>query len=439
MSSATVKSWLTKLPLLCFVALYFGHMWVIYQNSVNVPFWDEWVLLRPRGLPSGLSWWVFEQANEHRIIPTNLLTLLLLYTTGWNHVVSMLVTYALYGVLLAALYVFARKTVPHLPAWVVFAFLAFLLSPINWENHFWGFESSYHFAMLFSLLAAYFLFAGPQTGKRLASGAALAVLATYSFFSGLAVVLVLVALFGLFKICRGGRREYLQLAAVALPVLGLMSLYFINYRRVGHHPPAALPHTASFWKFFTNLVSWGFGFETDSVVLGAVCLLVVLAPLALEVWEKGWRLPASSWAVYAFTLGVLCALAAISVGRANGSGRAKISRYSDFAMMLVPCAVMVWAIFLKDRPAPRRYVLAALWVFCFVGFSYKWLWFPIYREQADRRREGIRCIQTYYASGGDAVCRTLYTRPLAPMLEEGKRMNLSFYRELQEAGESERR
>lgn len=436
-----MNTWLTRLLLVACVALYAGHLWVLCANAVNVPFWDEWALLKPGALPAGLTArWVFGQENEHRVVLTKLLTWALVRTTGWNLVASMVVTYAVYGVLLACVFLFARKMVPHLPAWVTLAFTVFLLSPINWENHFWGFESSYHFAMLFSLLATYFLFGEPQTGPRLLAGALSAVLAAYSFVSGLVAALVVLAAFALFKILRARRaegdwprREYAQLAAAAAPALALIALYFVDYRSVPSHPPAALPHTASFWDYFTNLVSWGFGFETDSVVIGVFCLLVVLVPVALDVRAAGWRLPGSSWAVHAFTLGVLCVLAAIAVGRANTSGRAKISRYSDFAMMLVPFSVFAWAIVLRERAALRRYALAALWALCCVGFSYKWLWFPVYREQGEARREGVRCIREYYERGGRGMCPTIFPGPIGPMLDEAKKMNLSFYRDI-EAG-----
>ena len=44
------------------------HLGVILHHAVDVPFRDEWELLRPNGLPAGLSLsWLWEQQNEHRI------------------------------------------------------------------------------------------------------------------------------------------------------------------------------------------------------------------------------------------------------------------------------------------------------------------------------------------------------------------------------------
>ena len=435
----TITSRLTKLLLVLCIAIYVGHFWIIFKNAVNVPWWDEWGILSPDALPAGFTVrWIIEQANEHRIVPTKLLAWALFYTSGHNYNLSKAATYAIYGLILVCIVLFARRMVPHMPLWGTLAFIIFLLSPINYEINFGGFGTAFHFGVLFTLLAAYFLFNEPQTGSRLALGAFMAVLATYSTFGALVAVCILIVLFTLFKVIRAvrssgseRRMEYVQLIAVVTPVLTLIAVYFVDYHTVPYHPPVAFPYEASFWRFFTNVVSWGFGFETHSVLLGTLCLLLVLAPIALEIWRQRSQLPASSWAVYAFTLAILGILATISGARANFNEGSKSSRYADFAMMLVPFTALAWAIALRHRPNLKKYVLAGLWVFCCLGFSYKWLWFSVYRVQRDSLNQGVGCIKTYYKEGGQAMCPTLYAAPLGSMLDEAKRLNLSFYREIQ--------
>ena len=437
--SRTNRTWLTRLLLVLCVAIYSGHLWIILQNAVNVPFWDEWGILSPDALPAGFTFrWIFTQANEHRIVLTKLMIWMLFYANGHNHTVSLVITYLLWGLLLVCIVFFARRMAPHVPLWVVLAFMLLLLTPINWENNSWGFESCYRFAVLFALLAVYFLFGESQTTARLALGVLMCVLATYSFFAGLIAVCIAIVLFACFKIVRalnssGAQRkaEYVQLVAVVTPVLIFVALYFVDYHRVSYHPKLAFPWEASFWRFFANLVSWGFGFETNSVILGALCLLLVLAPVVMEAWQKRLRLSGSSWAIYTFPLAMLGVLASIAMGRANFSPSAKISRYTDFAMMLVPFAAFAWAIFLKDRPNVKKYVLVGFWVFCCLGFSYKWLWFPVYRVQRDSRLEGVACIKSYYKTGEPSMCPTLYSAPIGSMLDEAKKLKLSFYREIE--------
>jgi hypothetical protein len=395
--------------------------------------------LSPDAFPAGFTVrWIIEQANEHRIVPTKLLAWGLFYTSGHNYILSKAITHAIYGLILMCIVLFARRMVPHIPLWVTLAFIIFLLTPINYEINFGGFGTAFHFGVLFTLLAVYFLFNERQRGSRLALGGFMAVVAAYSTFGALVAVCILMVLFASFKVSRAvrfrgseRRAEYVQLIAVATPVASLIALYFVDYHTVPYHPPVAFPYEASFWKFFTNIVSWGFGFETHSVVLGTLCLLLVLAPIGLEIWRKRARLSTSSWAVYAFTLAMLAILATISGARANFNEGAKSSRYADFATMLVPFTAFAWAIFLRDQPNLKKYALVGLWFFCCLGFSYKWLWFPVYRVQRDSRMEGVECIKSYYKHGGQAMCPTLYAAPLEPMLDEAKKLNLSFYKEIQ--------
>ena len=437
--SQTTSTWLTRLLLVLCIAIFSGHLYIILQNAVNVPFWDEWGILSPDALPAGFSFrWTLTQANEHRVVLTKLQSWVLFYLNGHNHIVSLIFAYLLWGLLLACIVWFARRMAPHVPLWAVLAFVLLLLTPINWENNSWGFESCYRFAVLFALLAVYFLFGEPQTGSRLALGVLMCVLATYSFFAGLLAVCTAIVLFACFKLIRAlktsgaqRRAEFVQLLAVIIPVLVFVALYFVDYQRVSYHPKLAFPWELSFWRFFTDLVSWGFGFETNSIILGTLCLLLVLAPVVAEIWRKRLQLPASSWAVYAFSLAWLGVLASIAMGRTHFSPSAKISRYADFAMMLVPFTALSWAILLKDRPKLKKYVLVGLWVFCCLGFSYKWLWYRVYQVQRDSRLEGVACIKSYYKTGEPGICPTLYAAPIGAMLDEAKRLNLSFYRDIQ--------
>ena len=445
--SPTINTWLTRILLLLCITLYIIHFWIILQNAVNVPYWDEWMILVPDALPAGFSLrWVLVQEAEHRLVLTKLLSWGLFYLNSHNHILSMAITYVMYGVLLTFIVVFARKMVPYLPLWGVLAFLVFLLTPINWENNFWGFQSTFRLSLLFTVLASYFLFSERQTMRHLALGTVMSVLATYSFFSGLIAVSILIALFACFKVTRAlrahgsqRRSEYLQVIGVVTTVLVFIGLYFVDYHAARHHRRLVLPQEPGFWKFFTNLVSWGFGFETQSVVLGALCVLLVLAPIALHAWQKRLHVAASSWAIYAVSLSMMVVLASIASGRAEISPSAKISRYSDFAMMFVPFTAFGWAIFLKDRPNLRKYVLVGLWFFCCLGFSYKWRWYRVYAVERASRQQGVQCIKSYYQHGGQAFCPTLYWEPIPGQLDEAKRLNLSFYRDIDLALKEEKK
>jgi hypothetical protein len=98
--------------------------------------------------------------------------------------------------------------------------------------------------------------------------------------------------------------------------------------------------------------------------------------------------------------------------------------------MLIPLTVLSWHFFLKGRERYRAWVITGLWVFCFLTFWNNWEELGIYRSKAEQRIVGIRCIQNYCRNGGEALCPTLFPRPLADRIEQAKRLQVSFYRRL---------
>lgn len=443
-----LKSWTSKIPLILLVGLFIGHFIVIEKYAVDIPFVDEWFMLE--GLSAGLSaQWLFAQHNEHRIVTTKLLIWALYQLNDWNLITHQLLNFILYGLLLIFIVWFAKKTVPPLPAWAMFGFLIFLLSPINFENHSWGFQSQIYFALLFFLAAVYFLFCEAQKPTSLLIGTAMAVLAMYSFAGGLVACLVLLAVFCLFKLMRAfsvadreaRRRELIQLGLVLALKVGALALWFVDYHKVEYHPPLALPHTLLFWRYFLNMVSWGFGFEDIAARWGAVCLLIILVPVAGAIW-KNWRrrqqLPSSAWAVFVVIFALLGALAAITMGRAGSNlllVEGKRSGFAEFGMMLIPFTVLAWSIFLRDRPKLKAPLVAGLWLFCFLGFWNNWSWFdPYYSGRAQERMASLECVKRYYEQGGDAHCMAYLPQiSISPQLELAKELNLSFYQDIQNA------
>jgi hypothetical protein len=443
----TLKAWLPSLSLAALVILFVAHFSVVATHAVNVPFWDEWTFFersKPEAFPDKFSSaWLLPQMNEHRLVPTKLLLWTLLRLNGWNAVTNQLINFLLYGLIIVSLMMFAARMVPSVPTWTTAAFLIFLLSPTNYANHFWAVQSVVHFSLLFFLLAVYFLFDERQRNSSLLLGAVMAILATYSFLSGLIAVSVLILLFGVFKAIRilqssgaeGRRKDLVQLAMVVLPVGAAIGLYFFGYDK-GKSQALLFPNTRLFWSYLLDLYSWAFGFSTSSFLLGLICFLLVVTPIVGELWRSGRRLPSSTWAVLSFSLGIMAIMLAFTGGRAGDDSlrSAKISRYAEVVMMLVPVTVFAWSIFLRNRPVLRKYLLIGLWSLCFLGYANDWLWFRVYGSMARERREGVNCIKNYYEHGGEGKCPTIYPRPIAEMLERAKQVNASFYREIKSGG-----
>lgn len=436
-----LRKWMFRIALLACLILYFVHFTILQGYAVNVPFWDEWNALNPDQLPSGFSLkGLFAQHNEHRIVTTKLLTWSLYQLGEWNLVTHQTINFLIYGLLLFMIVRFARRTVPQLDVWIVLSFIPFLLSPINSENHFWGFQTQFHFSLLFFLAAIYFLYNEDQKWSDLLFGSAMAALAIYSLSSGLVSNLINLLIFSVFKVLRfrsvsdakERQRELRQLMLVISLIGSALALWFVGYHGVNGHPPHAMPYTKTFWAYYINVLGLGFGVDTRAFLPNFLCLLINLTPVIWEIWRKKGRLSNSSWAIYAGIAGILAALAAITVGRANfGIEQSKSSRYSEIGMILIPLSVLAWSVLLQHNMKLRAYALSLLWLFCFFTFQNNWSSFSDYKSMARDRTKGILCVESYYAGRGDANCPTLFPTPIAQQLDEAKRLNISFYQNVQ--------
>lgn len=436
--TGTAKGWITNGPLLICLALYAFHAYVIYKHAVNVPYWDEWSMFAGDSHPASIDLgWLHAQHNEHRVATTKIFVWLQFNLNGWNYVANLLIDFAIFGVLLAYLVRFVRKTAPLLPFWVVFSFMIFLLSPINWFSHFSAMQAAFHFHLLFFFIACTCLFDERQRFRELLIACIAAVLCIYSSAGGFVTSIVLLGAFSLFKGMRiyqaAGkriRRELLQMILVLGIVGAALATWTIGYTKPFYHPALIYPATVQFWVFFANLVSLGFGFLGVSSMLGALCLLIVLIPVGGEIWKRRHNLASVQWTAYVVVLAMLANLASISAGRAGfGVAVAKSGRYVELVAPFVLLSVCHWAIFLRDQKALRTGVLIALWFFCFAGFARKWD-FGIYKAPSAARLEGLRCVESYYRGAGDGLCPTICPSPIAEQLEQAKRLNASFYREL---------
>jgi hypothetical protein len=450
------KSLAYKLPLLICVGLFLLQLALIWTYAVDIPYWDEWETFQAHHLPEGLTLkWLFEQQNEHRPLTTKLLVWFLYHLNGWNLIVHQILNFAIYGLILLWLVWFAKK-ISHLPVWIILSFIVFLLSPINYENHFWGYQSLVHFWLLFFLASSYYLFSEAQRWSELIAGSTLSILSIYSFGSGIVSSFVILVIFGLFKGIRAfsatdrGKRtlELRQLIIVVIIVGSALALWLNGYERPPYHPPLTFPDKWKFWDFFLNLISFGFGIDKVSVFLGIICLLIVLVPLCGILRQK--RNPSSGqWMTFALVLSLLAVLASISASRAGfGARYAKSSRYAEFGMILIPLSLLSWSFFLNGKERLKKQLIAGIWFFCFLTFGNNWLWFGnydagvasfrSYQVVAAIKMAGVECVKTYYFQGGDGYCPTIYPNVAAPKLEEAKKLNASFYRRIAQQYQQDR-
>lgn len=433
-----LKLWLTGLALLICITLYIFHFQLIWKYAVDVPFEDEWANFEAQQLPSGLSLsGLIVQHNEHRLATTRLLIWLQYHLNGWNLAVHQIFNFFLYGITLLALFRLLTSNGPPQVGFAILCFMAYLLSPINHVNHFWGYQSQLHFWLLFLVLACYFLIREADRWLDIVLGTAAAILSMYSMAGGVISGVVLLVMFGVLTIGRVRSLEntgraggyYLRAAFVLVLLGGAIFFWLNNYSKPSYHPAVVLPYEFKFWSYFVNILALGFGVDQVSNILGVFFLSVVLLPIVGLILTYRRNLPIGLWRSITVTLAVLGVLASVSIGRAGfGVEHAKESRYFEVAMPLLPLAGFNWTLLLQARKALMITVVGSLWIICFVAFWNNWREFRIYKREAVRRESGLKCLTAYYNGKGDGNCPTIYPGPLPTRLLEGaKTMNVSFY------------
>lgn len=430
------RRWLPGLAGAVFAAFFLLHFVMVWRCAVNIASDDEWSVFRD---PKAISLrWILTQHNEHRIVTTKLLIWILYQLNGWNHRSNIIFNFVVYGVIVVWLIWSARRLAPRIPLWAILGFTVFLLSPILWMNHLIGLQVCFHFWLLSFLVSTYFLFGSIQSWQRLSIGVGASLISLYSLGSGLASVPIVLLSFCLFKIIRaraagsGPDRapEIRQLILVAGGIGIAMGLFFIGYSGVAKHPRLALPFELRFWRQLLNLVSFGFGVDLVSTRFGAICLLIVVAPIVWQVWQQRGKLSASQWTVYVTVIAILGTLASVASARAPfGVDWSKTSRYAEIGMPLIILSVLSWSWVLERKRLLEISALAGLWFFCLVAFSDNWR-FNIYRQVAANKKLGALCVQAYYEKGSGGLCPNLWPTSLAAPLDRAKQMNVSFYREL---------
>lgn len=417
------------------VALFAFHFGIVWATAVDVPVYDEWTAIEA-GSPSveldlqQLNGW----HNEHRIVPTRLLTWALYRINGWDIRFNILLNFLLYGVVIAVVVAATRSWTPHQPAWVNIAFVVFLLSPISWENHSWAFESQFHFAILFLLLASVALIREPPHPSVTVAGCAALWAAAFSFSGGLVGALVLVPVIGVARvqaIRKAGEsdsvRAYARTAGFMVVLIIPLLLWFVGFPAVGNTIARTLPSSALFWAHWANLVGLGFGFDSPSVVTSLISATAVLLPVAALLASAEQRRNSHVVAAVGLVVAVLAVLAATSFGRASlGVGQAKSSRYAEIAGLLLPLSAVTWSLLLRHRRRGRVIALVALATLAAVGYADNWR-FGVYHQVAARREAGLACIEGYYEHGIDLSCPGVSIRPLGAVLDRARELRLNFY------------
>ncbi len=420
------------------LGLYLFQGWLIYHYSVDLPLGDSWSLLEPGALSREFSLrWLWTQHNEHRIVFTKLQSWLFLLFDGWNQRHEVLWNYLIYGAYIASFEWVRRIAAPTLSRGFFWLLLVFLTSPIIHENHWWSFQSQFHYFLLFLNLGfCFFLSPTPTRCKNVAASFFL-LASVYSFSSGLVAVFsgVLAYVFFSYDFEAAFKNNLSKVSPVIWITLGGIILWFFSYTKIAGHP-LTLPYRSWFWKFFANLVSGGFGIGTESFFFGVLALLFVIFPIAAVIWKK-WgsadlesgKTKLSSPLPLILVFSLLGALASIAVGRAFFQAGTKTSRYLEIALPLVPLTYLMWWNFLP-RSELRKFFSILYLGALFLFFSDDWYFSGYYRSQNIKVLQGQSCLKEQIKSRGIADCPDLYPAPLENQVKRAQELGASFTKEL---------
>jgi hypothetical protein len=430
---AKKRAWFSLFPFGVCAILFGAQLRFILKYAVDIPYWDEWETLLPNALepmPSGT--WFFELHNEHRIVFTKILTWLLYLINGWDLRTNIILNWFIFGGLVYFLYALCKNTIKAESSYLRWSFIL-LFSTLPIENFIWGFQSQFHFFILFFLFAVFFLFRPQLTYKDVLLGALSCVCATFSFSSGLICTLVVLIAFNIWQLgpSHYKKRPWKTLLILNTIVIIGIALWAQSYIRPAGHPSLTLPITASFYNYFFNLISLGFGRTHILWIIGFFCTLWVLFPLVKLFLDPKTRWNSQTWTLITSVGGILATLGVIAMGRAGfGVSQSKSSRYAEIGVILIPLSLASWELLFAKQRLPYRKPILSLFLFILIlSFSTKWR--PSgYRDAHLPRMAGIECIREYYKTGKEAMCPTLYPAPINSRLDRAKELGISFYKKL---------
>jgi hypothetical protein len=394
--------WLLSAIVLLVVAI--AQLWLVARAGTDVPFQDQWDS-EGRGLyPAFVSGSLgpgdlLAPHNEHRILWTRVLDLVLFSANGqWDPLVQLVAGAVLHALVAAGLTLMLTRGLGSGPAWLLAALVALFSLPLAaWHNALWGFQSQVYFVLLLSL-AALAVLAPPELSlRRMAAGCLLALAAMFAMGAGLLVPFVLLG-----AIAWRGLRGRLDGRTVALVTVLMVAAWLLR-AEVPEHAALRARSLAEFLSTFLRLLAWPY---SDQPWVG----LLLNLPLGLLA---GLRLAGRRPAPEGESFGWLAAgwgVATLAVTAWSRGGSAEFftgipSRYVDIIALLP--LLNAWGLLVLVRESgPRERLLGGAWLIFLVA---GWLgvalpaWRNILSPRLRDRDAPVRLVRAFQLSGDPQV------------------------------------
>ncbi|WP_024891520.1 hypothetical protein [Luteimonas huabeiensis] len=330
----TARPWLfVGIVALCAI---FVRLVYVQLFSSPMPFWDQWDgeadhVLRPWIEGHFGMEHLLRAHNEHRILPTKLVTIVLYELTGrWSNMDEARLSACIYGLIPAMLLWSAtvgsyggRPTLVH----KALAALIFLFSvlPFSWENTLVGFQSQFYF-MLAASIAAVILAARHHSNVLAAGGIfLLSAFACLTMASGLITPLVAACVLAMACVFLPGRRWPAAVTSVLLLAMAIAA--YATTPQIPQHQILRPKTAIAVLDALNHLLGWPItGYHW------AMFYLWLPAPVALT-WRAAHKTVTRTDLVMAGLYG-WSLVQALAIGAGRGEGLVEVpSRYVE---LLIP-------------------------------------------------------------------------------------------------------
>ena len=323
--------------------------------SVNVPFWDQWDLVKVfekifTGTASIGDF--FAQHNEHRIAFPKMIMATLAFITKWD------IRYELYFSILLAVITFHaiykiylleienERTISNNLTNILTCILIFSL--VQYENWLWGFQIAWFLINACFAIAVLIIALSTNYPKRLYLAAIPCFIASFSSAHGLLSWLALIP--SVASVNGSSRQRRIRIVIWILLFAATCGIYLIGYQKPSHNVNLLFfleePLVAGNY-FFTLLGTPLVDKSIISPVIGMIIFLIFLFLTAHFVKKNKQKFQVNSKMAPWISIGLFALLFALmtTVGRASlGVEQAMSSRYTTSSVLLVISIAHLWRI-----------------------------------------------------------------------------------------------
>jgi hypothetical protein len=444
------KFYLQKLKLshLLYSVIAFGYIYnflLMWYYSIDIPWWDEWMLLVQNWGTSidkaSFTEIITRPLWDSRILFTYMAIWISAYFDGWNSTHIEIFNYLLYGLILIFLMCFSQDLFRRTKSYISLISIFLLITPFFWETHGWHQQNHAHITTLLSFILAHILFQKNISSRAFVTAFFLIIVLVVSWGKGIVCSLVISFYHLIMKIILFKKRkiESIQLLKpLGLVVASVIASLIARGTFILDPLPkidflAKLSEYDKILKYFLVNCSIITGYHGSSVLGFLISLTIVFFPLGFFFYNtvvKKKNPDYFEWKILSLITAWILTLFGTALVRSYLPLRsAQCSRYAFSAMFVFPF-IVAWYRYITYKSSLKivrciPYIILIISLFFFwktTGFKENYSFYH------DRKKEGILCIQkALYEKKTKFQCSSIaFIKDLKPAWENASKMNLTF-------------